>query len=240
MSTKENFIKRNKYKLIGCCIFVFFSFFLAYYVNHVGYKNISNLPGDLKYLMEYHFISLFREEKSPIDYERIQFINDSIEAERSKREQNIHSIAGNFDGTGFTDYAFITPHSGNVAFSKGESPDVTDLDLNPIYDKLFKEGDLDNDGADDFSVYRYKKGIRNEILTYLHSYNAPWVLILTIDLKHDEKISDEDVEARVFRKNNQVYFLDQVKDEKNNTYKLISKSLKQFEIEKDSVEIILK
>lgn len=228
MYTKKNFIKRNKYKFIAFCIFSFFSFLLAYCINHIGYKNLPNLPGDLKIIAINHFYSLFSEEEPPIDYKRIQYINDSIEAERSKSHR-VYTISGNFDGTGFTDYAFISPNSGYIEFSKGKAFAVVDLiELNPKDDKLFQEGDLDNDGADDFSVYRYKKGLRNEIITYLYADNEPWTRCLTIYLNSDEKATDEDIKARVFRKNNQIYYLDEVKDEKTNKYKLITKSLKNF------------
>lgn len=226
MSAKKNFIKRNKYKLIAFCIF---SFFTIYCVNYVGYKNLPNLPQDLKSFFEYHYTSLFPNEETPIDYKRAQYLNDSLQAESQKSNEVTHKIKGNFDGTGFIDYAFISPNSGHIVFSKGKAFSVVDLiELNPNDDKLFEEGDLDNDGADDFSVYRYKKGWHNEIITYLHSDNEPWTRCLTIDLTSDEKASDEDIKARVFRKNGKIYFLDKVKDEKTNEYKLVSKSLKNF------------
>lgn len=238
MYTKKNFIKRNKYKLIGFCIF---SFCIIYFINLVGYKNIPNLPQDFKSLWKDYLVNRSLEEQAPIDFERAQFLNDSLQAESQKSNEVTHKIKGNFDGTGFIDYAFISPNSGHIVFSKGKAFSVVDLiELNPNDDKLFEEGDLDNDGADDFSVYRYKKGWHNEIITYLHSDNAPWIRCLTIYLNSDEKATDADIKARVFRKKGKIYFLDKVRDKKNNEYKLVSKSLNSFKAEQSGIGIMVK
>lgn len=232
---KKIFFKRHKNKLIALFIFCTGTLWFA---NYIGYQHI---PGHVEYVVQNFIGRYFIKEEAPIDFERAQFLNDSLQAESQKSNEVTHKIKGNFDGTGFIDYAFISPNSGHIVFSKGKAFSVVDLiELNPNDDKLFEEGDLDNDGADDFSVYRYKKGWHNEIITYLHSDNEPWTRCLTIDLNSDEKASDEDIKARVFRKNGKIYFLDKIKDEKTNEYKLVSKSLNSFKAEQSGIGIMVK
>jgi hypothetical protein len=46
--------------------------------------------------------------------------------------------------------------------------------------------------------------------TYFFNPDSPWKESLRIILNSDKKASDEDINNRVFRKNNQIYYYDEV------------------------------
>jgi hypothetical protein len=64
----------------------------------------------------------------------------------------------------------------------------------------------------------------------------PWREVLRIDLQSDKKLSDEEVNSRVFRKNNQIYYYDEEEINKSSSsriksqYKLVRKKLKDYKI----------
>jgi hypothetical protein len=67
--------------------------------------------------------------------------------------------------------------------------------------------------------------------------DLPWIESLRIILNSDKKASDEEINNRVFRKNNQIYYYDEEKntedlssDKTNGNYKLARKNLKDYKI----------
>lgn len=232
---KKIFFKRHKNKLIALFIFCTGTLWFA---NYIGYQHI---PGHVRHVWQDHIMRDFVKDQSQSNLEEVQDLSSALQVDYQDPGRTIDGIGGDFEGTGSVVYAFISPNDGYIYFSKGKGLPIVDfMNVDPNELKLFEEGDLDNDGADDFSVYRYKKGLLNEIYTYVHSANGLWTKCLIIDLNSNEKASEEDVKARVFRKNDNIYFLDKVKDEKSNEYKLVSKSLNSFKAEQSGIGIMVK
>jgi hypothetical protein len=118
-------------------------------------------------------------------------------------------IGGDFDGNGTKEYAFISPTCGLIAFTDENLEKVFDLGkLDGKNTKLFNEGDLNNDGADDFSVYIY--GARQNILyIYIYDPSTKWLKASSLIFNSNEKLSDEEINSRVFEEDNQIFCYDE-------------------------------
>lgn len=129
----------------------------------------------------------------------------------SKNQNKIAGfIGGDFDGNGTIEYAFISPTSGLITFTDENLEKVFNLGkLDAKKTKLFNEGDLNNDGADDFSVYIYGAGRHNILYVYMYDPNTTWLKATTITFKSNEKLSDEEINSRVFVEDNQIFCYDE-------------------------------
>jgi len=117
-----------------------------------------------------------------------------------------------------------TPSEYSIVFNEK----LPDLPIGCCDATIINEGDLDNDGADDFSVfqspmngctytmttYTYKKGKWNQLITP--------ILIPT----GCDNISATDIEARIFTENGKLYFMET--DFSDEDFKLIKKEVKSY------------
>lgn len=234
MTQKKSFFRNHRKKIIAIS---FLGLATLLFMNWIGFKHV---PGHIQSFWWNNIKCRFDPEyyeKEDIDWEREKILSDSLNSAIKNQNKIVESIAGDFDGNGTIEYAFISPNNGYVNFSKGNLPNVDVLGkLDPKNAKLFKEGDLNNDGADDFSVYIYGNGFNN-LYTFMFKPDFPWTQSLNIILKSDEKASDEEINNKVFRKNNQIYYYDEEDIENLSSgrtkfqYKLVRKNLKDYEKE---------
>jgi len=230
---KKSFFRNHRKKIIAVSIF---GIAILLFMNWLGFKHV---PGHIRYFwwnyVKCRFDPEYYESKN-IDWERAKFLSDSLNSVSKNQNKIVDGVAGDFDGNGSIEYAFISPNSGYINFSKGNLPNLIDLGkLDSNYAKIFNEGDLNNDGADEFSVYVYGNGL-NCIYTFMYEAPFPWREVLRVDLQSDKKLSDEEVNSRVFRKNNQIYYYDEEETNKSSSsriepqYKLVRKKIKDYKI----------
>lgn len=169
--------------------------------------------------------------------EQAQYKKDSLSAvsESENMDLGVETIFGDFNGDGKIECAFISPKSGYITFSPDNLGNVFVLGkLDPKNARLINEGDLNNDGAEDFSVYT-DFGSLGTIDTFIYNRDFPWRVSLRINMKKGEKVSDEDIEKRVFRENNEIYYYEDehIEDiyllrETKRKNKLVRKNIKNY------------
>lgn len=240
MMKKKSFLRNHKKKIIAISIL---GITMLLFMNWIGFKEV---PGYIETFWVRHLkckIDPELCEKENAEWERWKFLGDSLNKVIKNQNKIVDAVAGDFDGNGSIEYAFISPNSGYINFSKGDLPNLVDLGkLDSNYAKIFNEGDLNNDGADEFSVYLYGNG-HNCIYTFMYEVPFPWREILKIELNSNEKSSDEDIKNRVFRKNNQIYYYDEEEIKSLSSsiikvqYKLVRKKLKDYKTTKSNFKI---
>ncbi|MBN9336985.1 MAG: hypothetical protein J0I88_03945 [Chryseobacterium sp.] len=128
-------------------------------------------------------------------------------------------IEGDFNGDGQTDFATV------VKIKEGEGNPVedgtsdeyevrfSDKGIIPIKAgccniRLVNEGDLDNDGADEISLFQAPMNGCTYTMTTYSLKNATWEQIVEPFLIPTGcgDISDSDLQKRVFKENNQIYY----------------------------------
>lgn len=145
-------------------------------------------------------------------------------------------IEGDFDGDGKDEFAIVTQTK------KGEGNPVEDgtpdeytivfsnKKLKPIIigcceSQLINEGDLNNDGKEDFSVYQAPmNGSVYEMTTY-SLQNLNWKQIIEpflIPTAHED-LNNEALQKRIFLENNTLYILKEDPNDEN--YKLTKKKI---------------
>ncbi|OOV18967.1 hypothetical protein [Flavobacterium sp. LM4] len=155
--------------------------------------------------------SMAREVKYRNDMfyeEQAQYKKDSLHAisENENQDEAVETILGDYNGDGKIESAFISPKSGYITFFPDTLGNVTELGkLDPKKSKLINEGDLNNDGAEDFSVYTKLDGL-GTLSTFIYNRGMPWRVSLRVILKKDEKVNNEDLEKRIFKENNEIYY----------------------------------
>jgi hypothetical protein len=134
-------------------------------------------------------------EKSENDLKEAKYWNDMFYAEQAQYRKD--------------SLRFVSPTCGLIAFTDENLEKVFDLGkLDGKNAKLFNEGDLNNDGADDFSVYIY--GARQNILyIYIYDPNTKWLKASSLIFNTNEKLSDEEINSRVFVEDNQIFCYDE-------------------------------
>ncbi|KUJ61756.1 hypothetical protein AR687_11090 [Flavobacteriaceae bacterium CRH] len=169
--------------------------------------------------------------------EQAEYKKDSLRAisENEKENEAIETVLGDYNGDGKTESAFISPKNGYITFFPDNLGNVTELGkLDPKKSKLINEGDLNNDGAEDFSVYTDLDSL-GTLNTFIYNRDMPWRVSLRIILKKGEKVDNEDLEKRVFKKNNEIYYyedehIEDIYLQKDTKYKnkLIRKKIKDY------------
>ncbi|MNR05324.1 hypothetical protein D3C85_1213460 [compost metagenome] len=160
----------------------------------------------------------------------------SIQPEKTDRILIGPKIEGDFDGDGKDEFALITQTKqgeGNPV-EDGTSDEYTisfsNKELKPILigcceAQLINEGDLNQDGKEDFSVYQAPmNGTVYEMTTY-SLQNSNWKQIVGTFLIPTayEELNNEELQKRVFLENNTLYILQEDPNDEN--YKLIKKKI---------------
>ncbi|MFB3387764.1 hypothetical protein [Flavobacterium sp. LAR06] len=160
----------------------------------------------------------------------------SIQSEKKDRILIGPKIEGDFNGDGKDEFAIITQtKQGEGNPVEDGTPDeytisFSNKKLKPIIigcceAQLINEGDLDQDGKEDFSVYQAPmNGTVYEMTTY-SLQNSNWKQIIEtflIPTAHKE-LNNEDLQKRVFLENNTLYIFKE--DPNNENYKLIKKKI---------------
>lgn len=183
-----------------------------------------------------HFKNLFSKMKSSLSIFLIgllltgQFLN----AQRTKSTQKSSignsalsiskigvKIQGDFNGDGKTEFAIakkVKERQGNPV--ENGTPDVyeiqfSDPKIKPILAnccdiRLINEGDLNNNGTDEISVYQSPiNGCTYSMTTY-SIINGKWKKIVDTFLIPTgcETLNDYDLQKRIFKENNTIYYLD--------------------------------
>lgn len=169
--------------------------------------------------------------------EQAQYKKDSLRdvSESESEDLVVETIFGDFNGDGNIECAFISPKNGYINFSPEILGNVTALGkLDSKKSKLINEGDLNNDGADDFSVYTNLDSL-GTINTFIYDRGFPWRVSLSINMKKSEKVSEADLKKRVFRENNEIYYYEDEHVEGvyhlQNTTKLVRKNIKNYKLD---------
>ena len=144
----------------------------------------------------------------------------SIQPEKTDRILIGPKIEGDFDGDGKDEFAIITQtKQGEGNPVEDGTPDeyaisFSNKELKPILigcceAQLINEGDLNQDGKEDFSVYQAPmNGTVYEMTTY-SLQNLKWKQIVEtflIPTAHEE-LNNEEPQKRVFLENNTLYIL---------------------------------
>ena len=160
----------------------------------------------------------------------------SIQPEKTGRILIGPKIEGDFDGDGKDEFAIITQtKQGEGNPVEDGTPDeyaisFSNKELKPILigcceAQLINEGDLNQDGKEDFSVYQAPmNGTVYEMTTYSHQ-NSNWKQIVEtflIPTAHQE-LNNEELQKRVFLENNTLYILKEDPNDEN--YRLIKKKI---------------
>ncbi|OXA77524.1 hypothetical protein SAMN05444397_102601 [Flavobacterium aquidurense] len=161
----------------------------------------------------------------------------SIQKEKTNRILIGTKIDGDFDGDGKDEFAIInqTKQGEGNPVENGTPDEYTiffsNKTLKPIIigccaAQLINEGDLNQDGKEDFSVYQAPmNGTVYEMKTY-SLQNSNWKQIIEtflIPTAHKE-LNNEELQKRVFLENNTMYILKEDPNDEN--YKLIKKKIK--------------
>lgn len=143
-------------------------------------------------------------------------------------------IQGDFDGDGQTESAFDTKTKegkGNP-IEDGTSDEYTinfsteklrSINLGCCNSRLINEGDLNNDGADEISVFQAPmNGCTYTMTTYsFDSNNWEEIIETFLIVTACEPISDEDLQKRIFKEDKTVYYYDSDTNDENS--KLVRK-----------------
>lgn len=160
-------------------------------------------------------------------------VKDTADPSRPPADSN--AITGDFNGDGQTDTAYIVRTKngyGNpmeddgvadeyaVRFAGNKLPDAK---IGCCEARLFNEGDLNLDGADEFSVYQWPMNGTVCDMTTLTFRDHRWQPLITpfVIPTGAEYLSDEDIQRRVFLEKGIIYFMDV--DPNDDHFKLVKK-----------------
>ena len=160
----------------------------------------------------------------------------SIQPEKTNRILIGSKIEGDFDGDSKDEFAIITQtKQGEGNPVEDGTPDeytisFSNKKLKPIIigcceAQLINEGDLNQDGKEDFSVYQAPmNGTVYEMTTYsLQDSNWKQIIETFLIPTAHEEMNNEDLQNRVFLENNTLYILKEDPNDEN--YKLIKKKI---------------
>jgi len=131
------------------------------------------------------------------------------------------SVQGDFDGDGKKEYAFsvlLKEAVGNpmedgtaaeyaVNFSTEK---ISTIEAGCCYITLVNEGDLNNDGLDELSLFQAPvNGNTSTMVTYSFK-NGKWIEIVASYMvpTREDFLSDEEIQELVFIENGHIYYLD--------------------------------
>jgi hypothetical protein len=167
--------------------------------------------------------------------------NNTIEFDDNiTKQKSVETINGDFNGDGKIEFAYVSLKDGFVYFSNKDIPPVPHSSNTGEF-RLFNEGDLDNDGINEISVYQSYDIDFDQMTTYSIK-NGYWNQIISpfLVFNNSKKISNEEIEDKVFIENKKAYYYDFENIEKvmiqhsedkaihnsNRNYKLIKKEIK--------------
>jgi hypothetical protein len=145
--------------------------------------------------------------------------NQITEAKQKETNVLLNEIKGDFDGDGIVDVAMtIKVKEGNGNPVDGGTPDVYEIHFNNKKIKSLKigccscrlvnEGDLNNNGSDEISVFQEPlNGCTYSMTTYTFE-NGEWKVFIETFLVPTacNNLSDEDLQNRIFKEGNNIYF----------------------------------
>lgn len=130
-------------------------------------------------------------------------------------------IQGDFNGDGKIEFATTikvkegegnpvedgTPDEYEIQFS---DKSIKSINVGCCNMKLINEGDLDNNGTDDFSIFQAPMNGCTYSMTTYSLLNGNWIQIVDTFLIPTacENISDFDLQKRIFKENNAIYYYD--------------------------------
>jgi hypothetical protein len=142
-------------------------------------------------------------------------------------------IQGDFNGDGHTDFATAvkikeeqgnpvedgTPEEYEIQFSNDK---LKSIKAGCCEIRLINEGDLNNDGADEISIFQAPMNGCTYSMTTYSLINGTWRQIVEEFLIPTgcDSISDNDLQKRIFKENNTIYYLGiDMSDENGNLVK---------------------
>ncbi|WP_395077998.1 hypothetical protein [Flavobacterium sp.] len=129
--------------------------------------------------------------------------------EKILQEEEVNTFNGDFNGDGKIEIGYVTKDLGFIYFLNNR--------LEPIYHnstkgefRFFNEGDLNNDGNNDLSVYQSIDDSDFDTMATYSYKNGEWVdLIKKFHIYNKGKrLSNQEIESKVFIENNKAYYYD--------------------------------
>lgn len=160
----------------------------------------------------------------------------AIETKKNSLETIGEKIQGDFNGDGQMEFAFaikIEEGQGNpiedgtsdkyeILFSDNN---LKSIDIGCCETRLINEGDLNNNGTDEISIFQAPMNGCTFLMKTYSYINQTWKQIVETFLIPTgcEKLNDKDLQKRIFKENNAIYYYDTDLNDTNG--KLIKKKV---------------
>ena len=121
----------------------------------------------------------------------------------------VNTLIGNFNGDNKIEIAYVDQKNSSVDFLNDTMIPII-LNSNTGEFRLFNEGDLDNDGSNELSVYQSYDDIDFDIMTTYSFKDGNWTEIIESFqiFNNGKRLSDKEIENKVFTKNKIAYYYD--------------------------------
>ncbi len=173
-------------------------------------------------------IALFSCGQSSQKKKRVTDKQEKVEIKALNLPTIGEKIQGDFNGNGQADVATAikikegkgnpvedgTPDEYEIQFS-GDS--LKSINVGCCDIRLINEGDLNNDGADEISVFQAPMNGCTYSMTTYSFINGTWKQIVATFLIPTgcDNISDDDLQKRIFKENNIIYYYDTDPNDEN-------------------------
>lgn len=200
------------------------SVFTIFEVCELFLRNFANMPSVsgkyMRRILIIMTIGFFSYGQSSQDKKSVDDRQEKVETKTLSLPLIGEKIQGDFNGDGLPDFATVTkikegqgnpvedgtPDEYEIQFS---ADNIKSIKSGCCDIRLINESDINNDGADDLSVFQPMNGCTYSMTTYSF-INGTWKQIVKTFLIPTgcENMTTDDLQKRIFKENNSIYYFD--------------------------------